>query len=107
MIRQTVTNKATRLFSSCLRRKPALLLLWGCCILQSPHGTAQTTIITGAQIRNPITPVAALPTTCKPYSTYFLTTTNTAYICTDTNILMPLTGSGGGLPPMAGTPGYL
>jgi hypothetical protein len=57
------------------------------------------TMITGAQIRNPITPVQALPTTCVPYGTVFLTTTKTAYICTAPNTFVPLstgTGDGGG-----------
>ena len=65
-------------------------------VLRVPHASAQ---ITGAQIHNPITPVAALPSTCKPYSTYYLTTNNTPYICTALNTFTPLaaTTGGGGL----------
>ena len=77
--------------------------------LRCPQGSAQTSI-TGAQIRNLLPPVAALPSTCTPYSVYFLTTTNTPYICTATNAFTPLaTGTGGasGLPSQAGAAGYL
>lgn len=75
-------------------------LLWrtifaGLLFLQLPHISAQT-YINGSQIRNPLTPVAALPTACTPYSTYFLTTTNSAYICTATNTLTPLSAVAGG-----------
>lgn len=54
-------------------------------------GSPASAQITGAQVKNPITPVAALPSTCKPYSTYYLTNTKTAYICTATDTLTPLT----------------
>ena len=66
--------------------------------------------ITGAQIRNPLTPVSALPSSCQPYSVYFLTTTNTPYICTAANTFTPLSTvaqSGSGLPSSTGTAGYL
>ena len=81
-------------------------------LLSSLNLSAQTTI-SGTQIRNPLPPVAALPITCKPYSAVFLTTTNTAYICTAPDTYTPLAaGSGGsssgpGLPSPSGTAGYL
>ena len=91
------------------RKLIEFFLLGSLIFLRLPHASAQTSI-TGAQIRNPLPPVAALPSTCKPYSVYYLTTNNTAYICTATNTFTALiAGSGGdsGLPPQTGTPGYL
>lgn len=68
------------------------------------------TTITGMQVRNPLPPVAALPLTCTPYSVYFLTTSNTPYVCTAPNTFTALaTGSGGpsAWPTPSGTPGFL
>lgn len=66
------------------------------------------TMITGAQIRNPLTPVSALPSSCQPYSLVFLTTTNTSYICTAANTFTPLSGAPqSSLPSSAGIAGYL
>ena len=110
MFKQSVAVDAAQLFPSPSGKGPIRFLLLGCLLLllRLPHLSAQTSI-SGTQIRNPITPVAALPSTCTPYSTFYLTTTNTAYICTATNIFTPLaTGTGGsGLPGPTGTPGYL
>jgi len=98
-----------RLTISPLWRKPAIFLpLAALLFLRFPDLSAQT-MISGTQVRNPLTPVAALPSTCKPYSVFYLTTTNTAYICAATNSFTPLaTGTGGSeLPGQTGTPGYL
>jgi hypothetical protein len=110
MFKQSVAVDATLLFPSPSGKGPIRFLLLGfLLLLRVPHVVAQTSI-TGAQIRNPLTPVAALPSTCTPYSVYFLTTTSTAYICAATNAFTPLatgTGGGSGLPAANGTPGYL
>lgn len=113
MSKTPVAGSSARRYLSRLWRKPTIFWLLACLIfllvLPYPKVCAQTSI-TGAQIRNPITPVAALPATCNPYSTYFLTTTNTPYICTATNTFTPLgTGAGGqsGLPSQTGAAGYL
>jgi len=77
-------------------RKVIQFFLFGSLIfLRLPHASAQTSI-TGAQIRNPLPPVAALPSICKPYSVYYLTTNNTAYICTATNTFTALIAGSGG-----------
>src|SRR5579863_2060726 len=92
MFIQPAAAHAARLFPSRSGRRPVtVLLLGGLLFLRCPHVSAQT-MISGAQIRNPFTPVSVLPTTCKPYSTYFLTTSNTPYICTATNTFTPIAG---------------
>ena len=110
MITQPVAVRATRCSSSpTARRLIKLLPLGFLFILRFQHISAQT-LVSGTQIRNPLTPVAALPSTCTPYSVYYLTTTNTAYICAATNTFTPLaagTGGGSELPSQNGTPGYL
>src|ERR1700693_2047596 len=94
MIIQSVAAHTARLFSSPTARRLIKLLPLGCLLfLRLPHLSAQTSI-TGAQIRNPLTPVAALPLTCQPYTTYYLTTTSPPYICTATNIFPALAATG-------------
>ena len=112
MITQPAAAHAARLIHSPSWRTLLRFFLLACFLLPRFHDLSAQ--ITGAQVRNPITPVAALPSTCKPYSTVFLTTTNTAYICTATDTYTPLasgsssgSGSGYGLPSPTGTPGYL
>lgn len=89
------------------RRLTAFLFSICVIVLCSLPVSAQTRI-SGAQIRNPIIPVSVLPSTCRPYSAYFLTTTNTPYICTSTDTFTPLSaGAASGLPSQTGLTGYL
>jgi hypothetical protein len=113
MLTRPVVAPAARLLPSPfwrgihLHRLPGFLFF-----LSSLNLSAQTTI-SGTQIHNPLPPVAALPGACKPYSAVYLTTNNTAYICTAPNTYTPLaagtggSSSGSGLPSPSGTPGYL
>jgi hypothetical protein len=105
----SVVARAARLHPS-PSWKGQIHLSFACLLLLSSLNLSAQTTISGTQIRNPLTPVAALPTTCKPYSVVYLTTTNTAYVCTSTDNFAPLAAGGGGssaLPSPAGTPGYL
>jgi hypothetical protein len=99
------------------RRAICSLELWAAALLSlciltlfSAPVSAQT-MITGAQIRNPLNPVSSLPSACTPYTVYFLTTNNTAYICSSPGTFTQLGASGSSgssdLPSQTGTPGYL
>ena len=71
-----------------------LLLVW-LTVISVIQARAQTAI-SGTQIRNPLTPVAALPSTCSPYSVYYLISTNSSYICSAANTLTPISAGGAG-----------
>lgn len=79
-------------------------------IVYGPQHVSAQAMIRGSQIRNPLTPVSVLPSTCTPYSVYFLTTSQSAYICSAVNTLTPITtqaSGNSGLPSPTGTAGFL
>jgi hypothetical protein len=109
--RAAMQAAATFSASRNMRSLISVLLLFACVLFQglTPPMSAQT-MLTGTQIRNPLTPVSVLPSTCTPYSIFFLTTTQTPYICSTINTLTPLLAGQTGdptLPSMTGIPGYL
>src|ERR1017187_4031251 len=112
--KQSVATQAAQRSSTFRSMRSIISFLLFSMIFQSSLRVSAQTMITGAQIRNPLTPVAVLPAACSPYSVYFLTTTAVLYICTAANTLTPYyPGQSGSanlaatIPPLTGTAGYL